>query len=88
MWGLGHDGWPQASLLKVAELARAQGWTVVGAIHSHPGIDVEHSSYDDEMIHPNYNGAGQLICSSVPAQGKTQSNVASALRNKGCRAAK
>ncbi|GAQ27246.1 Mov34/MPN/PAD-1 family protein [Ralstonia insidiosa] len=37
------------AMMKVAELARAQGWTVVGAIHSHPGVGVEHSSYDDEM---------------------------------------
>jgi proteasome lid subunit RPN8/RPN11 len=37
------------AMLRVAALARAQGWTVVGAIHSHPGFDVEHSSYDDEM---------------------------------------
>lgn len=40
---------PGEAMLKVAELARAQGWTVVGAIHSHPGVGVEHSSYDDEM---------------------------------------
>ncbi|MGR5354382.1 Mov34/MPN/PAD-1 family protein, partial [Vibrio sp. DNB22_19_2] len=40
---------PGEAMMKVAELARAQGWTVVGAIHSHPGVGVEHSSYDDEM---------------------------------------
>lgn len=40
---------PGEAMLKVAELARAQGWTVVGAIHSHPGQGVEHSRYDDEM---------------------------------------
>lgn len=37
------------AMLKVAEFARAQSWTLVGAIHSHPGLSVEHSSYDDEM---------------------------------------
>lgn len=37
------------AMLQVADLARAHGWTVVGAIHSHPGHGVEHSSYDDEM---------------------------------------
>lgn len=40
---------PGDAMLKVAELARAQAWTVVGAVHSHPGIGVEHSRYDDEM---------------------------------------
>lgn len=37
------------AMLKVAEFARARAWTVVGAIHSHPGMGVEHSTYDDEM---------------------------------------
>lgn len=40
---------PGEAMLKVAELARAYSWTLVGAIHSHPGLSVEHSSYDDEM---------------------------------------
>lgn len=40
---------PGDAMLKVAKLAREHGWTVVGAIHSHPGVSVEHSSYDDEM---------------------------------------
>jgi len=37
------------AMLQVADLARAHGWTVVGAVHSHPGYGVEHSRYDDEM---------------------------------------
>lgn len=37
------------AMLEVAKLAREHGWTLVGAIHSHPGHSVEHSSYDDEM---------------------------------------
>lgn len=40
---------PGEAMLKVAEIARVRAWTVVGAIHSHPGIGVEHSTYDDEM---------------------------------------
>lgn len=40
---------PGNAMLKVVEFARAQAWTVVGAIHSHPGLGVEHSTYDDEM---------------------------------------
>lgn len=40
---------PSEAMLKVSELAKAHGWTVVGSIHSHPGRDVEHSRYDDEM---------------------------------------
>lgn len=40
---------PGDAMLKVAECARAHGWTVVGAIHSHPGDGTEHSRYDDEM---------------------------------------
>jgi|GWRWMinimDraft_16_1066024.scaffolds.fasta_scaffold00007_76 proteasome lid subunit RPN8/RPN11 len=40
---------PGSAMLGVAEFARAQSWTVVGAIHSHPGVGVEHSTYDDEM---------------------------------------
>lgn len=37
------------AMVQVAALARQHGWTVVGAIHSHPGTGVEHSTYDDEM---------------------------------------
>jgi proteasome lid subunit RPN8/RPN11 len=37
------------AMLEVAALARQHGWTVVGAIHSHPGSSVEHSTYDDQM---------------------------------------
>ena len=40
---------PGNSMLQVAELARPREWTVVAAIHSHPGDDVEHSEYDDQM---------------------------------------
>lgn len=40
---------PGEAMLEVACLARAHGWTVVGAIHCHPGNSVEHSSYDDQM---------------------------------------
>lgn len=40
---------PGNAMLAVAALAREHGWTVVAAIHSHPGIGVEHSTYDDEM---------------------------------------
>lgn len=37
------------AVLEVANYGRSQGWTVVGAVHSHPGPSVEHSTYDDEM---------------------------------------
>lgn len=37
------------ALLEVANVGRPRGWTVVGAIHSHPGTFVEHSRFDDEM---------------------------------------
>ncbi|WP_425258140.1 Mov34/MPN/PAD-1 family protein [Rubrivivax sp. RP6-9] len=40
---------PGEAMLRVSALARERGWTVVGAIHSHPGAGVEHSRYDDEM---------------------------------------
>lgn len=40
---------PTAAMQEVAALARPQGWTVVAAIHSHPGDNVEHSVYDDQM---------------------------------------
>lgn len=40
---------PSESMLRVSQFARSEGWTVVGAIHSHPGRGVEHSRYDDEM---------------------------------------
>jgi hypothetical protein len=40
---------PGEAMLQVAEVARTNAWTVVGAIHSHPGVGVEHSRYDDEM---------------------------------------
>ena len=37
------------AMLEVANVGRPRGWTVVGAIHSHPGTFVEHSRFDDEM---------------------------------------
>lgn len=40
---------PGEAMLEVAHVARANNWTVVGAVHSHPGYGVEHSRYDDEM---------------------------------------
>lgn len=40
---------PAAAVMEVSRIARARGWTVVGAVHSHPGSIVEHSTYDDEM---------------------------------------
>ncbi len=38
-----------SAMLEVADLGRPRGWTVVGAIHSHPGTFVEHSRFDDAM---------------------------------------
>ena len=54
---------PGEAMLEVSAAARAQGWTLVAAIHSHPGSGVEHSTYDDQMtpsrkaiaiVFPNY----------------------------------
>lgn len=39
---------PQALGQIVARLA--DGWKPLAQIHSHPGIGVEHSNYDDKMI--------------------------------------
>lgn len=38
-----------SAMQEVGAVARPQAWTVVAAVHSHPGISVEHSEYDDEM---------------------------------------
>jgi hypothetical protein len=40
---------PGEAMVEVANLARTRGWTIVGSVHSHPGVGVEHSTYDDEM---------------------------------------
>lgn len=40
---------PGEAMVEVSALARQRGWTVVAAIHSHPGTSVEHSTYDDQM---------------------------------------
>lgn len=48
------------AMLEVADLARAHRWTVVGAIHSHPGVFVEHSTYDDEMT-PSRRAASIVV---------------------------
>lgn len=56
---------PGEAMLKVAALARARGWTVVGAIHSHPGASVEHSTYDDEMT-----PSRRAVSIVVPAYGR------------------
>jgi len=37
------------AMQEVAVIARPRKWTLVAAVHSHPGISVEHSEYDDEM---------------------------------------
>ncbi len=40
---------PTDAMKEVATTCRARGWTIVGAIHTHPGLAVEHSRYDDQM---------------------------------------
>lgn len=59
---------PAAASVEVANLARPRKWTVVAAVHSHPGAGVEHSEYDDEMtpsrqalsiVFPNYGDLQQ-----------------------------
>lgn len=40
---------PSHAMLDVAAVARPNKWTIVGAVHSHPGQSVEHSRYDDQM---------------------------------------
>lgn len=37
------------AMVGVANVARPRGWTNLAQIHSHPGPDVRHSGYDDEM---------------------------------------
>lgn len=38
------------AMREVAALARPRNWTLIAAVHSHPGVSVEHSEYDDEMV--------------------------------------
>ncbi|HUW98187.1 MAG TPA: Mov34/MPN/PAD-1 family protein [Acidiferrobacter sp.] len=38
------------AMREIATLARPQKWVLVAAVHSHPGISVEHSEYDDKMV--------------------------------------
>ncbi len=40
---------PTDAMKEVATTCRARGWTIVGAVHTHPGLAVEHSRYDDQM---------------------------------------
>jgi hypothetical protein len=40
---------PADAMLEVSATCKARGWTIVGAIHSHPGRGVTHSLYDDLM---------------------------------------
>lgn len=37
------------AMLGVAAVARPRGWTNLAQIHSHPGVEVGHSEYDDDM---------------------------------------
>lgn len=37
------------AMQEVAVIARPRKWTLVAAVHSHPGLSVEHSQYDDHM---------------------------------------
>jgi proteasome lid subunit RPN8/RPN11 len=46
---LGNYSIDPAAMQEVAKIARPNKWTLVAAIHSHPGSSVEHSRYDDEM---------------------------------------
>lgn len=57
------------AMLRIAEVARPHGWTHLAQVHSHPGADVRHSGYDDEMansrralslIYPRYGLVGGL----------------------------
>jgi hypothetical protein len=54
------------AMIRVANATRPKGWKNLAQIHSHPGSDVHHSGYDDEMansrralslIYPNYGSA-------------------------------
>lgn len=38
------------AMQQVAVIARPRKWTLVAAVHSHPGSSVEHSEYDDQMV--------------------------------------
>jgi hypothetical protein len=38
------------AMQSVAEYAGPQEWRLLANIHSHPGVDVEHSVYDDQMM--------------------------------------
>ena len=45
----GHYHVEARAMVEVANVARARGWKNLAQVHSHPGPEVTHSGYDDEM---------------------------------------
>ncbi|MFB6465010.1 Mov34/MPN/PAD-1 family protein [Bradyrhizobium tunisiense] len=59
----GHYHVEADAMIEIANAARGRGWKNVAQVHSHPGPEVTHSGYDDEMansrralslVFPNY----------------------------------
>jgi len=59
----GHYHIEADAMLRVGDVARGREWKNLAQVHSHPGTNVRHSGYDDEMansrralslIFPNY----------------------------------
>lgn len=50
---------PSASISAISAATRAYGWVCLAQVHSHPGLSVEHSCYDDD------NASSQRILSVV-----------------------
>lgn len=68
-WGNYHI--PRASISAVAGATRAVGWVCLAQIHSHPGVLVEHSRYDDE-----HASSQRILSVVVPKYRKVERTLA------------
>ncbi len=62
------------AMQQVAVIARPRKWTLIAAVHSHPGNSVEHSEYDDQMV-PSRSALSLVFANYGVSQGKWPDGV-------------
>lgn len=62
------------AMQQVAVVARPRKWTLVAAVHSHPGASVEHSEYDDQIV-PSRSALSLVFANYGASQGKWPDGV-------------
>lgn len=61
----GHFSIPGVAMEAVSRATRPYGWRNLTQLHSHPGVNVEHSRYDDQFVNSR-----QALSIVLPAYGR------------------